>query len=415
MMDLSSPTSLVIKEYRESENIVLDSGDIAFIDELNRKNRNNEILRIIVLPNKTFKLKANNFVGVVKFPSGIRVQIEPKIDDIKLFYIFAYLLDIKYFHGHETGYKEGDIFIDFIALLFKKEVDKILAQGLLKKYIYREENLKYLKGKLLINQQITLNSIHKDNFYCNYDEHTFDIIENQVIVHTLFLLIQIVQKDELRMELSELKTIFESVVSYKSHIMNENLDSIIFDRLNEYYERMIGIARLIINQNYVQDLSGGEVSAFSFVLDMNKVFENYIYKLFVDVFYGEKKIIGQKMSKNLLESCGNSPEVRIKPDIIIKNMHDDIEFVLDMKYKNDVKPSDIYQIISYALAHSVNSILIYPINKNVMSRKYKILNVDDFDKIYIKFFDLSGDNYCDYNDYIFSQKEQIKHLYYSCT
>ena len=411
MIDSSSPTNIVIKEYRESENIVLDSDDIAFIDELNRKN---EILRIIVLPNKTFKLRANNFVGVVKFPSGIRVQIESKIDDIKLFYIFSYLLDIEYLYGHETDYRDGDIFIDFIALLFKKEVDKILAHGLLKKYISQEENLKYLKGKLLINRQITLNSIHKDNFYCNYDEHTFDIIENQVIVHTLFLLIQIVQKDELRMELSELKTTFESVVSYKSHITNENLDSIIFDRLNEYYERMIGIAKLIINQNYVQDLSSGKVSAFSFILDMNRVFENYIYKLFVEAFYGEKKIIGQKMSNNLLESCGNSPKIRIKPDVIIKNMHDDIEFVLDMKYKNDVKSSDLYQIISYALAHSVNSILIYPKNQNKISREYKIINVDVFDKIFIKFFDLSGPDHCDFNDYIIAQKEQIKNLYNSC-
>ncbi|MCK4798412.1 MAG: hypothetical protein KAT05_13615, partial [Spirochaetes bacterium] len=235
--------SVEIQEYKTSNEVVLDSKDRAFINNINRKQ---ELLGIQVLENN-FKFKANSYVGVIQLPSGLRIQIEPKIDKIKLLYIFSYLCDIDYIHENETKYRDGDVFLDIIALLFKKEVEKILEQGILKKYVSREENINYLKGKLLIKQQISLNFINKNKFYCNFDEHTFDILENRIMLYALNLLIQLVHDSNLRIELSELKTILETSISREKIISKHEIDSIIFDRLNDYYIRMLSIARLIIN------------------------------------------------------------------------------------------------------------------------------------------------------------------------
>ena len=400
--------SVEIQEYKTSNEVVLDSKDRAFINNINRKQ---ELLGIQVLENN-FKFKANSYVGVIQLPSGLRIQIEPKIDKIKLLYIFSYLCDIDYIHENETKYRDGDVFLDIIALLFKKEVEKILEQGILKKYVSREENINYLKGKLLIKQQISLNFINKNKFYCNFDEHTFDILENRIMLYALNLLIQLVHDSNLRIELSELKTILETSISREKIISKHEIDSIIFDRLNDYYIRMLSIARLIINQNYLQDLSTGEVSAFCFLVDMNKVFENYIFKLFTEAFRQEKIIIGQKRAKNLLEG---TPKRTIKPDIIVTDLNDEMEFVIDTKYKKDVVNSDLYQVIAYGLAHSVNSILIYPHrSEEQLPNKYKINHVENNDNILIRFFNLECENCNDFKGYIASQKEQIKNLYNSC-
>ena len=395
--------SVEIQEYCISKEVTLDSKDRAFITNLNRPE---ELLRIQVLE-KNFKFKANSYVGVIQLPSGLRIQIEPKIG-IELLYIISYLCDIDYIPENETEYRDGDVFLDIIALLFKNEVEKILEQGILKKYVSREENINYLKGNLLIKQQLSLNFINKNKFYCDFDEHIFDILENQIMLCALNLLVQLVHDNNLRIELSKLKTILEKSINCEKIISKHEIDSIIFDGLNDYYKRMISLAHLIINQNYLQDLSTGEVSAFCFLIDMNKVFEKYVFKLFTESFKQQKKIIGQKRVQNLLDP----PDITIKPDIIVTDLNDKMEFVIDTKYKKDVENSDLYQVIAYGLAHSVNSILIYPGNQKPI--KYKINNVEDNDNILIRFFNLENENSNDFKGYIASQKKQIKKLYNSC-
>ena len=70
----------------------------------------------------------------------------------------------------------------------RRLVGIIIKKGIKSDYVGFEDNLFYLKGKLLINEQIKRNSVHKERFYVQYDEYNQNRAENRLIKSTLKLL-----------------------------------------------------------------------------------------------------------------------------------------------------------------------------------------------------------------------------------
>ncbi|MFH1897002.1 MAG: hypothetical protein ABH886_01990, partial [Candidatus Desantisbacteria bacterium] len=79
--------------------------------------------------------------------------------------------------------EHGKLFFDVIAKIMVLEFNDIFyKQGLLKKYVSKKENIKFLRGKLLIKDQIRRNLIDKAKFSCQYDDLTYNNLENQSIL-----------------------------------------------------------------------------------------------------------------------------------------------------------------------------------------------------------------------------------------
>jgi len=118
---------------------------------------------------------------------------------------------------------------------------------------------------------------------------------------------------------------------------------------------------------YIGDIHSKEVEAYGYLVDMNVVFQNFIFKLLKDILL-QYKVKGQGIGiNNLIKPVKPAPSVIIKPDILISK-NKETKLTIDTKYKimnyyNETakaKPPDIYQIISYSLAYRCNSMLIYP-------------------------------------------------------
>ncbi|MBX2079273.1 restriction endonuclease, partial [Campylobacter peloridis] len=54
---------------------------------------------------------------------------------------------------------------EIFITMFLDEFDKVYKKGLLRSYVNCEENRAFLKGKLLFNEHIKLNFIHKERFF----------------------------------------------------------------------------------------------------------------------------------------------------------------------------------------------------------------------------------------------------------
>jgi 5-methylcytosine-specific restriction enzyme subunit McrC len=380
---LELPGNIIIKsegdylqEYEQKKFFITDEDANSISRDINKDIKRIEIVgfqkgeKIEPLQSGAYTLKATSYVGVISLPSGFRIQIVPKISNIALYYMLCYLYDIEIPTFDKTRFPQGAFYLDIFALIFKSELEKIIEQGLFKRYVREEENLNFLRGKLLVSKQIKHNFINKQRFYCSYDELTYDNLENQTVLYALTLLNELVFSEILKQELVDLKWILESEVTPRRLLRIEEVNRITFSKLNDYYQKTIELSKQIIQEIYIDDIKSIEIQAFGFLIDMNKIFEEFIFRIIKEAL-PEYDVDSPEKIESLLkihEELSNvkPPKVILKPDIIISNENEEI--VVDTKYKKldfidekaKVKSPDIYQIVSYSLAHKCSGMLIYP-------------------------------------------------------
>jgi 5-methylcytosine-specific restriction enzyme subunit McrC len=83
-----------------------------------------------------------------------------------------------------------------------------------------------------------------------------------------------------------------------------------FDRNTERYREAVNLAKLII-LHYSPDLQGGNENVLAILFDMNKLYENFIYKKLKKL---ERTIPGLNVREQLKEKFWESKV--IKPDIV---------------------------------------------------------------------------------------------------
>lgn len=399
-----STKQIIIEEYRESDDIILDERDIKFIQE--RINEKKPKLKIAIIPTgeRSYRLQASSYIGVIQLPSGIRIQINPKIPEIELLYILRYIFDVKLLDYDETIFKRGGSYLDIIALLFRKELEEIINEGLFKRYINERDNLNFLKGKLVIKDQIKFNYINKQRFFCDYDDLNYDNIENQTVLYALFLLSQMVDDRDLRLEMLGLTEILRSEINLRK-VTIEEANRIVLTRLNDYYEKILDLSKLIIENIFIEDLTSGEVLSFSFLIDMNTVFEKFIFKAIKEI-YPELEVIPQDKLGGLLRP----DDITIKPDMLIKeSKNDKILLIADTKYKKRTPNDDYYQIIAYSLAHQTKGLLVYPKWDENIEKDYEVQNLQNQDiQIFTRAINISKKpDTKHFEDYIASVKKEL--------
>lgn len=67
----------------------------------------------------------------------------------------------------------------------------LIKKSIKSDYNQLEDNLKFMKGKLLIKEQIKYNAVHKERFFVQYDEYTPNRAENRLIKSTLLFLLNL--------------------------------------------------------------------------------------------------------------------------------------------------------------------------------------------------------------------------------
>jgi len=290
-------------------------------------------------------VKPKNYCGFLSIEEQ-NYFIVPKITDsgehnLNIFmYMLIYAYDIKISNEDlanidNTKSKIMEIFIRYFANLLLSELKK----GVYKTYITKEENLKLLKGKYLIEKNFS--NFYHQNIYCEFDEFSMDNQLNQFFLYA----IKTFQKYSSYPNLHLCEMMLDEVTF--NHIDINRLQ-INFDRLNTRFKTSVEIALMILLR-LSPLVNNSNDKGFVFLFDMAEVFEKFIGKMYQNI---------DKTTK--IQKERNFVNLKLKPDIITSDM------IIDTKYKiikdrDDLATCDKYQMFTYGTNLGIkNTMLLYP-------------------------------------------------------
>ncbi|EAJ0324460.1 McrC family protein [Campylobacter lari] len=389
-----------------------------FYKELEDFAKNNESL--LGFKNKNI-LKAKNYVGIIQTKSGV-LEILPKCTNLDSYKDKEYkpstilkekllkAYDIKQidqaksdenFYGENFNFNPKNLLINMLKTLknspfknsnisslqvsnmslfeifitmFLDEFDKVYKKGLLRSYVNCEENRAFLKGKLLFNEHIKSNFIHKERFFTSSDEFILDVAPNRLIKSTLNFL-------KSKTSLNKFKIIkaiqmLDEVQFSKNYTKDFDYK---ISRHFDYYENILSWCKIFL-QNKTFTPYKGKNEAFALLFPMEKIFEDYV--AYMLKFANPNKNIKTQSSGKYLANKNGEKCFMLKPDLYIEN-----EMILDTKWKipdqniedkkHGIAQNDLYQMFAYACKFKINDIkLIYPLCERTNELKDKIKELE---------------------------------------
>ena len=310
-------------------------------------------------------IKFNSFVGVL-YVGGLTIEILPKADNSDnpnrelwqsvLLNMLRVCKKIQVDHISETGLKKkNNSILEVYFEIFLNELEQLVKKGLIKKYKRIENNQLSLKGKLVFSKNISQNLVHKERFYCEHQIYDKDHQIHQILFQALRILDGLVSdqlKDKVKRLLFEFND-FKVKEFNSTHFKCLNLN-----RKSQVYEKSLDISKMLI-LNYSPNLNFGQDKMLTLLFDMNKLWEEYIYRILQKHNDSNHYEISSQSSDKFWE------HKTIRPDVVIKNIKNNESFVIDTKWKiiknNDPSDDDLKQMFTYNLHwKSSKSILLYP-------------------------------------------------------
>jgi 5-methylcytosine-specific restriction enzyme subunit McrC len=258
--------------------------------------------------------------------------------------------------------------LDLYLSLFLKEVERILHQGLVKKYRSQEGNQFTLKGRLHFAQNVHQNLIHQERFYVKYQVYDHEHLINQILYKTLRVIPLLSSSSFLLDQINRLLLSFPEQEEISVH--SSTFQNIRLNRKTNHYHQALQIAELLL-LNYHPDIRTGEKSVLALLFDMNRLFEEYVLRQL------QKAAIGKGWTINGQQRVNFWEQQTIRPDIVASK--EDFSVVLDTKWKvlKTAAPSDddLKQMFAYNhYCKATHSILLYPRIHSLSTKEGKFIN-----------------------------------------
>lgn len=301
-------------------------------------------------------LTAKQYIGAIAAP-GLRIHIEPKVPLTNLFFMLAYAYDLPEFRREETPLAVGEDIVEFLIRVFVDQVDQLVRHGIYRGYLDYERNRRYLCGRLLLASHLQRNAIQLHRFHQRTNEFTADLLENQILKFTLWLLVRAgYGSGALQRLLRRSYSAFSEVAHI--HVTPADCDRVTYTRLNSRYYTPIQLAQLFIQHLSVEG-HAGDTPFLSYLMPMYRVFELFVGRYLAEHFAGS-----------------SLHEVELQPQIWLDRDHKEQGFpdivlyragrpllVLDTKYKvfhGSPGRDDRNQMLVYCHTMDINhALLIY--------------------------------------------------------
>ncbi|MBP3771354.1 MAG: hypothetical protein J6I53_01525 [Treponema sp.] len=344
-------------------------------------------------------IKTGRYVGTIQTKDGQVIEILPKIyksgdraeEDIALCRrVFLRMLSCfqqsqaKTFQDASLSTKENFPILEAYISRYLSEAERLLMDGLKKNYFQVEENQKFLKGRLLINKQISKNCVDKTRFAVRYSKYIEDIPQNRIIVSTLYKLSKTSQSSVNVSRSYSLLAAFSDIPP-SSNVESDLLLSLRSNRLFSNYENLLQwSSQFLLNKGFTT-FSGNHVN-LSLLFSAEKLFESFIAHLFKK--YAKDYAVSSQHSKYfLVDKYGDTEhgKFRLRPDIVVESKKSESfadydTIIIDTKWKNldssapdknyliDIK--DMYQLYAYGQKYHLGDsyfldiipklVLVYP-------------------------------------------------------
>ena len=301
------------------------------------------------------KVTAHNYVGSMSV-AGIQVLVRPKIPLRNLFLLLEVGLREQDWRDEAALYETSHDLLPALVSFFARTTETTLARGLYHSYRERHDRLIALRGRVDVARQLTRPGVAIPTA-CRFTEFTADLLENSYLKAAVSRSLRVagVPPADRNRLMRHLVTL-EDVGHVQHH--HADFDDVMFTRLNQHYKPALRLARLVLENLTLQDTIG-DVTASSFMLDMNQLFERFVTERLRRALRGRLDVKGQHRTH-----LDEERSVRIKPDLVFGPVRSP-SFVADIKYKLTDDSAggpnaDLYQLLAYTTALDLpEGMLIY--------------------------------------------------------
>ena len=391
----------------ESKEFAWTDRDCALLERM-RVSLKTEVLRPTVRGGKRV-IQAAQHVGVVRLKNRT-IQILPKIhqqretdnDEIKTREATANLLRMLAYAGelqvreHELAplMRQTDNWFEILTNLFATHLREKWQRGAHRNYQTIEDDLPLLKGKWRIAAQLK-RPLRRHIFSVSYDEFTADSQLNRIFRYVVERLWQLTRDNDNKRLLGELRQWLDEVTLLR-HVTVADADPKQLTRLNEHYRPLLNLAQLFLDGGSLQ-MAAGDLTSFSFVFDMNELFESFVASFirrnasailpaelqacdYLVQSRGENRHLAIRETKNVF---------RTKPDIVFRQ-GEQFPLIIDTKYKRlnvadlrlGVDQSDFYQMHAYSHRYECDHILLlYPQTAETLKPLNEVFRLADCKKV----------------------------------
>ena len=266
--------------------------------------------------------------------------------------------------------RQPQVLLEVVIRLFCNRALDLVRTGLLHRYEAQADNLRVLRGKLVLPVHLSRNIAHRERMYCAYDEFTPDNTANRVVKQAARRIEQVTSSFSIQGMLRELHYCLDEVSDCAVTI--DEFRAIPRDRSTEAYRDVLELAGMILFGPF-PDVVSGQTNQVAFLFDMNRLFEEFVGRHMMrlaDPLELEVSLQGPSrwLGRDILQGSADEECFRLKPDITLRR-DDQFVGVVDTKWKalrsanprEDVSEADVYQMLAYMTRYGCEAgALLFP-------------------------------------------------------
>jgi len=368
-------------------------------------------------------LQVQNYAGVLFTPDGTQIEVLPKVakkitsDDAKeasrasLLMMLKALKQFRHLQTHNANLAKNKIpLLEVFISQFLAAVNALIKRGLRSDYVRQQDNVAFLKGKLLVGKQVQHNFINKHKFYVEYEEYQQDRPVNRLL-HTALKKVSGYSRSANNQKLIQELLFAFADIPVSNNIKND-FASIKLNRGMNHYEAPLAWTRLIL-EGFSPLTLQGKSNAFSLLFPMEAVFESYVASILNKHPLEGLSLKTQASSQYLVmhKQKGKDKKLfQLRPDLLLRCINGKDKgknaCVLDTKWKlinqtdednkYGLSQADFYQMFAYGhkyLKGKGELFLIYPSHDEFQKPIEQSFDFDDKSllSLWIVPFDISAD------------------------
>ena len=308
--------------------------------------------------NHRWRLLSQGWVGFIPLTPNLAFHLQPKAPLRTLFGMWEYAYNLKSFRFLDglTEVETLEEAYEQLANIFAKRVLNRARQGFYRSYVPRQEKLLYLRGRLDTHQVIR--RPWDVRLPCQFEEHTADIEDNQILTYTLWRIAQSGICTErvlplVRRAYRSLQGLTTFQPFSPASCINRR-----YHRLNQDYQPLHALSRFFLDHSGPTHQSGDRPIS-PFLVDMARLFEAFVAAWMEAHLPGDWLVQSQEALY-----FGKEHRQKFQIDLVLRRIGANAPtIVLDTKYKIPDEPAteDISQVVSYAEGlGSTEAVLVYP-------------------------------------------------------
>lgn len=287
-----------------------------------------------------------------------QVQVEPKgkVGVANLVFMLGYAKNPGFQPEDVWGMVDEDLW-PALAESLARQGERALGHGVLQGYQTVDESLRTVRGRIRINDHLKVRQGQLLPLEVSYDEFTVDTAENRILRSGLRRMLAVPGlRDDVRRRLLHLDVKLEGVQIMRP---GERPPRWVPSRLNQRYQPALRLAEIVLRNVSATPGPGGVVVA-SFVVDMAKVFEDFVTTALAEALAHLPGRAVTQYQDDLDEPLPGQRRgaIRMAVDLVHLDRSGQPRVVFDAKYKaasakGEYPNADHYQMLAYSTALQV--------------------------------------------------------------